>query len=244
MSHDPVFDLIAANRPVPSGWGFPRAPGQSYPEREETSAATALRGILLPLEDEEGLAQLYRWHHSLLRSRQFIWRGLGGGRGNYDPSAVYKAVLAIPGERVTADHQTGFLTVEWIHAGETSALGGTLKKTGPSKMLLTLGGFEEEVPVSFEGDLAAVRWPEFMRTSAGLHLTPEEFTDGWGRQVAVRVAGFDPAYMVAEIERAGLVNGFLDKGLLDSWVALPDPVDRIALSWLLVSYSGVNQQIS
>lgn len=226
-----VFHLLARGLDVPQGWGFP-AEATPYPGL--SPAAAALRAALLPLTDTEGVAQLLRWHHALLRSRPHIWRSLAGEIESYHAGMIYKPVLELPGAAPAADPDGGFLTVNWRWAGETDSLSAAATLLDAQRLELRFGSVTATATYTAgEGELQRIRWPEWMATRAALKPAAGTWVPGHRFRLAVRVRGFEPRFLV---ERAGAQQVLLQRaGLLDSFLAAVNPLDRLAVAWLAVA---------
>lgn len=228
-----VMRLLCRGRSVPQNWGFPFGPGL---ERlaSPSASAKAIRRSLMPMGDEEGSAQLIRWHYSLLRSRRHVWRSLAGDVEIYEPSWVYKRVAESPSMKFVPDPDGGILALDWIWAGETSSLSAVITPVSDLKATVRFGDQTIETWHTYENDVDARRigWPDWMLLKAAVKT--EEWEEGISIHAAFRVKGFSPDYLINDA--VSLFGKDLNSvGLLADFIEAPNPLDKIAVLWLAVA---------
>ena len=231
---DSVLHLISRGYELPQGWGFPVDPGNRRAP-SGVADAVALREALLPLTDPEGLPQLVRWHHTLLQSRPHIWRSIASDRESYRPGDVYKPLFEAPGIFFTADPDGGYLTLGWEWAGETSALLATATLVSSRRLNLQFGDRLLELVHAREGaDIYRIGWPAWLRCRAAVKAHSSAWVPGLTFQLALRVKGFNPDYLLSRIgvdHQATLQRA----GLLDSFLTAVSPLDKLAVVWLAIA---------
>lgn len=231
---NPIFSLVARGASPPASWGFPLL---SLRPRSEHPEALLLRSALLPLADEEGLAQLLRWHFALIRSRPHVWRSLAGsGPDAYEPADVYKPPLSSTEVRFAADPEGGFLTLDWAWAGETPALSARARVAGASSLELQFGDEIFMLSARREADqpLQRVVWPDFMKCRAAVVLDGFAWIPGTRFNIAFRIPRFDARALLARITPEG-EQALNSVGMLDVYLAAVNPLDKLASVWLAIA---------
>ncbi len=227
-----VFRLLCRGRSVPQNWGFPFGPGIETVASH--SKSSVIRRSLLPLSDEEGFAQLLRWHYSILRSRRHVWRSIAGDVEIYEPSWVYKTVAESPDFIFVPDPDGGILALDWIWSGETTVLSALLTPVSGSQVDIAFGDEVIRTWHSYETntDSRRIGWPEWMGLKAAIQ--GGSWTEGVALHASFRVKGFDTA-VILESAVSLFGNELNSVGLLADFIEAPNPLDKIAILWLAVA---------
>jgi len=227
MNRDPIFDTVSSYLRLPSGWGFPASPSD-LPIESQT--AKFLRQALIPASDDEGLAQLVRWHYSVIRSRPAIALGIGQGNAVYDPGLAWKPPVAIgTGEiQITADPASGLMRLGWKPGASDISLSGEIRVDG-TDLYLNLGGVNYPLihTTAYAGGIAIV-WPEFLDLQLGFTALPTA-----SFPIVFRPSGFDAPSFVNVITPLITSSMLAFTDVAYEW-ATGDSYDKLALAWAIL----------
>lgn len=220
MNNNAIFNLLCRDRVSPMGWGFPPS------TLGARSGNVALRRLLCFLDDDDGHAQLIRWYHAMIRNFPGVWRTLAGKEEGYNPHLFHKQVLEsrtlVPGRSLV----TGTMELGWIPGIETTSLTGTVESGA-----LTLGNTSYAVQFQpGEDDRSELVLPALFqcRTSVLTSAT------GGSNTLIFRPRAFNSASVVERLKQAG-ADDLNRAGLLDAFLSVPRPEDKLAIAWLALA---------
>lgn len=226
--YDNILKLLSRGHRLPPRWGFPAIP-LALP------STLPLRAALMFLHDTEGVAQLCRWYYSLLRAAPHVWRSLAGEE-TYDPSFVSLPSIWSPSLQIACSPNTDVQILRWTPGPSDSAVSGKISIAN-DVATLSLGGRQYSMRISAsESGIFFVRWPNFLNCEAGL----ADYEDPSDHFIAFRPSRFDHRALVEVLDQ--LPAPLHEAGLLDSYLSLPRPEEKIAVAWMAVARLEENEE--
>lgn len=221
MSNNSIFNLLCRGRTSPLGWGFP--PVDPSTEKLEP---TRLRALLCFLQDDDGNAQLIRWYHAMIRNFPGVWRSLAGPEEGYNPHWFHKPNLESLALQPGRSLVTGTMELNWIPTIETTSLTGILQDGA-----LVLGSTTYPAQLQDGGD---DRSELVLPPELGCRVSVLTAPTAGACTLVLRPRSFSATSVIEKlkIEAAEELN---QAGLLDSFLSLPRPEDKLAVAWLALA---------
>lgn len=176
------------------------------------------------LEDQEGLAHLCRWYHSIIKATPDVWAEMGGGQETYSASTVLLPPLESPTLELLP--QDGLLSCCWQPFHDHPRALDWLLTFSADSVVVTAGNWVAELCTTVDDNVLRVGWP----TWAGLNLSFPRNTRGT-HLLRIRPRSFDIRRLIDHIHTNHLQE-LQTVGLLSHWHSVPWSWQKIAIAWL------------
>lgn len=233
-----IFNLIAGELILPSGWGFPRTLGEGGAIVEESEEAVGARARLFPFVNSDENAQLVRFYFGCVRSFPWIYRSFASDGEDYEPGKIFLSPLEAGDFKVAMRPGVGWSLQSFSYAGQVPALTGRLDYVSATSMALTLGSssYTVNLGVSDTEGVYTADWPEELGFLGGIEFNEGvTYTVGWGTWVTLRPRHFDPTWLLRGVfDDQKFLRILLNQGLLDSFQEALTGEEKLAIVWLAV----------